>query len=92
MKAFTKIETTIALLLGIAVMLQSFINYIDVRQPQSLLIMPISIMILIVLIWVFADNTNKKMFKKLSIIIIVIIIIWFIFVQFMMALGKAYQH
>lgn len=92
MKALTKIETTIALLLGIAIMLQSYINYIDVGQPQSLLVMPISIMVLIVLVWLFADNANKKTFRKLSIIIIVIIILWFIFVQFMMALGKTYQH
>ena len=36
MKAFSKIEITIVLLLGIAVMLQFYINYIDVSQPQSL--------------------------------------------------------
>lgn len=41
---------------------------------------------------VFADNTNKKAFRKLSIILIFLIIIWFVFVQFMMALGKAFQH
>ena len=92
MKAFSKIEITIVLLLGIAVMLQFYINYIDVSQPQNLLIMPISIMVLILLVWIFADNNNRKTFKKLSIILIVLIIIWLIFVQFMMALGKAYQH
>ena len=92
MKAFSKIEITIVLLLGIAVMLQFYINYIDISQPQSLLIMPISITFLVLLVWFFADNTNKKAFRKLSIILIFLIIIWFVFVQFMMALGKAFQH
>ena len=92
MKTFSKIEITIILLLGIAVMLQFYINYIDVSQPQNLLIMPISIMVLILLVWIFADNINKKAFRKFSITLIVIIIIWFIFVQFMMALGKSFQH
>ena len=92
MKALTKIETTIALLFGFAVMLQSYINYIDLGQPESLLIMPISIMVLIILVWLFTDNENKKIFRILSIILIIITTIWFVFVQFMMALGKAYQH
>ena len=92
MKTFSKIEITIVLLLGIAVMLQFYINYIDISQPQSLLIMPISITFLVLLVRFFADNTNKKAFRKLSIILIFLIIIWFVFVQFMMALGKAFQH
>ena len=92
MKTFSKIEITIVLLLGIAVMLQFYINYIDISQPQSLLIMPISITFLVLLVWFFADNTNKKALRKLSIILIFLIIIWFVFVQFMMALGKAFQH
>ena len=92
MKTFSKIEITIVLLLGIAVMLQFYINYIDISQPQSLLIMPISITFLVLLVWFFADNPNKKAFRQLSIILIFLIIIWFVFVQFMMALGKAYQH
>lgn len=92
MSVFTKIETTIALLLGIAIVLQSYINYIGVRQPQSLLIMPISIMVLTIISWLFTDNINKKTFRKLSIFLIIIIAIWFVFVQFMMALGKAFQH
>ena len=92
MKTFSKIEITIVLLLGIAVMLQFYINYIDISQPQSLLIMPISITFLVLLVWFFADNTNKKALRKLSIILIFLIIIWFVFVLFMMALGKAFQH
>lgn len=76
----------------IAIVIQGYVSYKDFSQPSSLLIMPIFLAVLTSLIWLLSNEPAQKLFKTISIILIIINLIWFIFVQYAMAMAKAFTH
>lgn len=85
---------TVLLLFLIAVVLQSYLIYIDTDEELQLLLMPGLITFLSIVIWLVSKPQSglKKAFKIISIVLIITYTFWFAFVQFAMALGRGWNH
>lgn len=85
---------TILLLTCIAVSLQGLLLYLDVGEPESLLITPyvVSFLVLIIFAILKRKTPERKFFGILSIVGFSITILWSFAVMFFMALGAAFKN
>lgn len=74
--------------------LQSYLDYADIKEPQFYLMMPLIITVLSIVIALVSKRKTsyKGMAIKLSIVCIVGLILWTVLIMYLMALGKAYNH
>ncbi len=89
-----KIALAFFLLLAIAIVLQSYLIYIDTDEVIQLLSVPALLTFLSIVIWIVSEKKSayKKAFKVLSILFIIAFVLWFIFVQYAIALGSGWNH
>lgn len=94
MNSSVKPVITIVLLVAIAVVLQSYLSFIEANELTQLVLMPGLITFLCICIWLFSNkgSTFKKGFKILSIILMIGFTFWFLFVQYAIALGRGFKN
>lgn len=90
----SKLFFTCILLFLNGYILQKYLTYIDINEPQIYLLTPLIITTLSIIIWSISKSNSayKKLFAKISIVCTIGLILWTSVIMYAMALGKAYTY
>ena len=74
--------------------LQTYLDYIEIKEPQRYLLMPLISTVLSIVIGLVSKKKTeyKRMVIKLSIVCVVGLILWTVLIMYLMGLGEAFNH
>jgi hypothetical protein len=93
-KEILKIILSFFLILAIAIVLQSYIDYIQVKKPGNWLIVPVTTTCMVLAFWLVCERNSiyRKFYRNLSIIAIILTFLWLLLVMYMEISGSNWNR